>query len=335
MEANKTERIVWVDFLKGLSIIWLIVYHFYIFGWLRSPVPVFFFLSGLFFSMGDSFSSFLKRKAKALLVPFLLFFTIGVLASITGSYMLGKSFSFPQVWKLFTIIPLESEDHNPLGVGAIWFLISLFELYVVYYAMRRITTNKILLLLFTFLLFLLSVSFLDKYAMGSCLYVIYSCSFLPYFVIAHLFREEILFKSIPKWVVFVSIICYLTIFVQLPNIEIGGGILLRIRNLTSSLGLVILIVYLGKLLNNYLTHRGTNNLFCIFILFEGKNSLTILGIHMLGVTFGKVALGHLSVNGFMYYGLLLLFVFVFSNLGVIIINRFLPFLVNKHSTVKR
>ena len=222
METNKG-RVVWVDFLKGISIIWLVIYHLYAFGWLRSPVPVFFFLSGLFFSMGDSFKSFLMRKARALLLPFVFFFVLGVLASVTGSYMMGKPFSFPQVWKLLTVIPLESEEHNPLGVGAIWFLISLFELYVVYYTMRLITTNRVILMLLTLILFLFSAFFLEKYAMGSCLYLIYSLVFFPYFVIAHLFREDILFKPIPVWVVIVSIVCYLTSFVQIPNIPMGGG----------------------------------------------------------------------------------------------------------------
>ena len=74
--SNSDNRIVWVDLLKGISILWLIVYHMHVFDWMRSPVPVFFFLSGLFFSEGKSFSSFIGRKAKALLIPLLSFLSL-------------------------------------------------------------------------------------------------------------------------------------------------------------------------------------------------------------------------------------------------------------------
>ena len=70
---SKVNRIEWVDLLKGIAILWLIVYHMHVFEWMRSPVPVFFFLSGLFFSEGMSFSSFVGKKARALLVPLAFF----------------------------------------------------------------------------------------------------------------------------------------------------------------------------------------------------------------------------------------------------------------------
>lgn len=140
MESGK-KRIEWVDLLKGIAILWLVVFHFHALGWLRSPVPVFFFLSGLFFSEGKNFGSFVGKKTKALLVPMLFFFVLGVVALWLKSILQGESYSFPPLWLFATMIPSDAEVVNPLGVGAIWFLVSLFEIYIIYYLLRKVSKN--------------------------------------------------------------------------------------------------------------------------------------------------------------------------------------------------
>ena len=109
MENN---RIEWVDMLKGLSILWLIVYHFYVWDWLPSPVPAFF-LSGLFFSIGRNFKSFLTKKSMAILVPFAFFYILGLIPVLI--------LNFEGFWNyvgdginLFTLIPIEGDNVNPL-----------------------------------------------------------------------------------------------------------------------------------------------------------------------------------------------------------------------------
>ena len=123
----RESRIEWVDLLKGIAILWLVVYHMHVFDWMRSPVPVFFFLSGLFFSEGKSFMAFVGKKAKALLIPLLFFFVLGVMASAFNCLIQGETYYFPPLWLFATLIPSDAVVTNPLGVGAIWFLMSLFE----------------------------------------------------------------------------------------------------------------------------------------------------------------------------------------------------------------
>ena len=324
MEKN---RIEWVDALKGVAILWLIMYHFYIFDWLRSPVPVFFFLSGLFFSQGKSFKDFIKKKTKALLIPFLFFFVLGIVASLVGSLVGNKAFSFPPIWMFFTFIPADSEVSNPLGVGAIWFLASLFELYVLYFFMKRFFTSQALIIVITLLLWLFSAFLMERYAMGSILYLFYSICFLPFFVAGDLLKEKVLRKETPIWLV-LSTLLYSTTFI--PTDVMGGGIVLRIRDFLSSMGLVIILVYVVKFIDGFLilskvplTHK--------LIVFEGMNSLTILGVHMLAIPFGKIFLAKLNISGSMYFVLLFLFVTIVSNICVLLFNRYLPFFVNKPS----
>ena len=51
-----------------------------------------FFLSGLFFSEGKSLGSFVRKKAKFLLIPLLFFFVLGALTSVIKNFLAGDNF---------------------------------------------------------------------------------------------------------------------------------------------------------------------------------------------------------------------------------------------------
>lgn len=236
----KESRIEWVDLLKGIAILWLVVYHMHVFDWMRSPVPVFFFLSGLFFSEGKSFGSFVSKKAKALLIPLLFFFILGVVASALKSLMQGESYMFPPLWLFATIIPADADVTNPLGVGAIWFLMSLFEIYIIYYGLRLVSKNNWWLLSSAVLLLLISCVTLVFYAHGSLFYIFYTFGFCIYFIVANLLRDRVLYGNIPVWLLMVAVIAYLVRFIEVPNglvtSELGGGIFDKIKRLGFHVG---------------------------------------------------------------------------------------------------
>lgn len=221
-----SSRVEWVDLLKGLSILWLVVYHMHVFDWMRSPVPVFFFLSGLFFSKGKSFGSFVGKKAKALLVQLLFFWILGLVALAIRSGLIGVAFSFPPLWQFCTLIPADAEITNPLGVGALWFLVSLFEIYLIYYALQKVSKNRWWLLTAATLLYFVSCVTMQRYAHGSLFYLFYTFGFCIYFIVAHLLRDKVLYSKIPAWLLLVAIVAYLVRFIEVPNwltaSEMGG-----------------------------------------------------------------------------------------------------------------
>lgn len=219
------KRVDWIDALKGFAIIWLIIYHFHVFGWLKSPVGVFFFLSGLFFSEGNSFYLFLKKKINALLVPFVFFFFLGIIILFCGSLVLGEKFVFPPIWKLFTLLPISGELRNPIGVGAIWFLIALFDIYLLFYAIIRVSKNKWWVLGISFLCLLLSSFFLQKYHAGSVFFIFNALFFLPFFSVANLCKDFVLRGKFQWWLILLLVFGYITSFINLSSISgtIGGG----------------------------------------------------------------------------------------------------------------
>lgn len=332
----KENRIEWVDLLKGIAILWLIVYHFYAIGWLRSPVPVFFFLSGLFFSEGKSFGAFICKKTKALIVPFLFFFALGVGGAVLKNFLSGEAYSFPQLWRFATLIPADAEKTNPLGVGAIWFLVSLFEIYIIYFAMRRVSTKGWWLLIVAILLFLLSAVTMRFYGNGALFYLFYTSGFVIYFVTANLLREKVLFKKISVWVPFLAICAYTVRFIDLPSLldtsQIGGGVLLRIRGLVSMMGLIGILVWIVKFLSCIpsVRKRGIYK----FLLFDGINSLTILGTHLLVMVTAAIFVKRFMTVGTVYYIVLFMIIVAASNVCILLFNRYVPFLVNHKSGKK-
>lgn len=275
---SNIKRIEWVDLLKGFAILWLVVFHFYAIGWLKSPVPVFFFLSGMFYSDGSSFEVFIRKKAYALIVPFLFFFALGVMAAEVSAMITGSGhFDWCMLMRLFTLIPAESNVKNPLGVGAIWFLPSLFELYVFYWLMRRMTQNKLWLIAMSVMVLVASCLFQRHFAMGSICYLFYSMGFLVYFVAGNLLKDVVLEGHLDRWLLLAACVGIATI---IPTMDGAWGF---IRYRAFALGGTLLLVLLFK----HIPNASENVFFRRFVLFEGRNSLTILGTHLVAMGGGK------------------------------------------------
>ena len=325
----KIDRVEWVDLLKGIAILWLIVYHMHVFDWMHSPVPVFFFLSGLFFSEGKSFNQFFVRKVKALLIPLLFFFVLGEVASAIQCLLQGDTFRLPPLWLFATLIPADAEVPNTIGVGAIWFLVSLFEIYIIYYALRKVTKRVFCLLIVGFALFIISCLTMQYYAMGSLFYLLYTFGYVIFFICAHLIREKIISCEIPVWLVILSLLVYSLRFFNTPDIlnnYVAGVILSGTKWLLSESGLLIVLIWLCKKISYYVS--DSKSLTYSFLMFEGRNSLTILGVHMLIMGAGSLFLKMLIPISSFYYFTLFFFIVSISNICVLLFNRYVPFLVN-------
>lgn len=135
--------------------------------------------------------------------------------------------------KLFTVIPIDALEPNPLGVGGIWFLIGLFCLQMIYYGLLRLSSNKFFLLSVALGAYYLSFYLLDNVCgFGTFLYVPYSLRFLIFYVMGHQFygmfvqhiqklREKVIYLSgLTIAFVAVTVLKYNLII----NINILGGV---------------------------------------------------------------------------------------------------------------
>ena len=130
------QRVAFIDLAKGFCIILVVFNHIHksfdapylladSFKMFR--MPLYFFLSGLFFKNYEGFSGFLKRKTNKLLIPFSFFFLLtSFLLPNVISLLKGGSFKTETLWAF--VYP-EFFPNFP-----IWFLLCLLELNIIFYA---------------------------------------------------------------------------------------------------------------------------------------------------------------------------------------------------------
>lgn len=139
--TQKKKRIEYIDLMKGFCIMLVIMLHCHItfpieklnimFSYFR--MPLYFFLSGLFFKEYSCFTDFFTRKFCKLVIPYLFFC---IFPYIFADLLVFDHLKTRSFWLIFI------DPYN----GPLWFLRSLFVTYLFYYLFYKITgKNKYIL----------------------------------------------------------------------------------------------------------------------------------------------------------------------------------------------
>ncbi len=141
---TKVRRIEWIDLAKGFCILLVMWWHikelysnrgftdrsYFLYMATYFRMPLYFFLSGLFFKQYESYIGFLVRKTNKLLIPFLTFAVLGI--------------AFTLIWPEKLPARRTWEDFYPFL--PIWFLWCLFFMNNLFYMFRKFANgNKTLL----------------------------------------------------------------------------------------------------------------------------------------------------------------------------------------------
>lgn len=136
------QRKHWLDITKGIGIILVICGHLFTYGgeiWCRIfafHMPLFFFCSGITYKAGDTdFKSFFCKKAKGLLVPYIVVLLIGMTITVM----------IPSWRSQITTNQIKNAIWNAqpevFHVGQIWFLICLFIVYCLFYILYLVIND--------------------------------------------------------------------------------------------------------------------------------------------------------------------------------------------------
>lgn len=214
------QRIQYIDLAKGLCILLVVLFHvfqqIYVPGFIRSlgcfRMPLYFFLSGLFFKEYEGFIGFFLRKINKLFVPFAFFYLV---TSFALPNLLHYVFGYTILFKvslgisgLWAFITQEKFANNP-----IWFLWVLFLVNIYFYMLfcfsKKITTNpKILPIVIAAMCFIVGIigSAVLSRKINLLAFLDSAMSALPFFAVGYLFNKftDILVPN--KWDKYIPII---------------------------------------------------------------------------------------------------------------------------------
>lgn len=117
------ERILWIDTLKGLLLVFICLSHFgelpdYVTLLIKPTgsfwVPFFFIFSGFLFTPVSNLASYIKRKSKTLLLPY-LFFSVAFILIDHGTYTDAGSLAV-NLQRVFI------ESIGPAKASPLWFV---------------------------------------------------------------------------------------------------------------------------------------------------------------------------------------------------------------------
>ena len=115
-------------------------------------MPLFFFLSGIFFRQRP-FKTFIGKRIKTLVAPFFFFYLLGLIFflirfryfhDLVPEYY--ADLTYAQILTSFSKIFDLHYDYSPLlGNGVLWFLIALFNIQMIFYGLSHFVKNRTLI----------------------------------------------------------------------------------------------------------------------------------------------------------------------------------------------
>ena len=267
MEQPLLKRLSWIDFAKGFLILLVIFGHSTKFPLIKSYfgyfyMPMFFFLSGYTLKRRD-FCSFLKKKSKSILVPYLIF-SILLIAYKQLRLMLFNT-PFNIVEGLISVI-LPYTGRTGGTVYELWFLPCLFiaELLAI-----TILSNKknisILAVIFEMVCIVIGWAFLPYTSL--VLAFSYATAFI---LLGYIFKNRFADKPITSLLIFtIATIIHIAMFI-VNSIVLGNGIEFSsgfIRNealwLVGAVTGIIAYCYICKKISSFspLEYIGKNSLY--------------------------------------------------------------------------
>lgn len=284
-----SKRIQYLDLAKGLCITLVVLYHVFrhqhdVPQVVRTlPVflmPLFFFLSGLFFKEYESFWGFFLRKVNKILIPFAFFY-------------LFTSFALPNILNLFGFTVAATQSLGISGLWAfiteeqfannpIWFLCALFLVNIYFYAILVLTkwlTSNSTYVALTLTIVSFSIGFLGVvYFSNHCNlpgFADSAMSALPFFAMGYLLNNYTDILAPNRWDKFLPVIIVLCFAI---TFYVGGHsgymsnryhlhpILVYVCGMAGTMG----VLFTAKLLRDL-----------PFVTYWGRYSLMILCTHAL------------------------------------------------------
>lgn len=280
------KRVDYIDYLKGLSIVWVVWYHT-VHPWFVDfsfRMPLFFLASGIFFKIVD-FKTYLQKKTNQLLVPFVFFTLIYYLYLIlqhvasTGTL---SGFNYGSIFGVFEFHRgFESFTVNP----PLWFICALFCQQIMTWLLVRTLRKRWLIAVAAILISWAGLVYVwDKptlFMFGR------SLPYLVYYVFGNLFGKDLIrvIESDSRRVAYSPLIASTIVYVLSIVLKETTSVNAELLTYMETFGLIIMLVYLFKGIHRFR--------FAYPFWFYGRNSYIVLGMHEIYQTVFMIMFLHL------------------------------------------
>lgn len=356
METHSSSRIKWIDIAKGIGIFYVILSHKQL-GILDTHVnsffmPFFFFLSGCTFSIKNS--GFVKKKVKSLLIPYAsitcVLFVIYLITLLGKTILKHATLSISSVtmpilgsiYNTYSLYDPSKISSNVVNIkflvmdnGPLWFLTCLFVMEVMFYMIIK-TSEKykckniiyVSLILFALVGYILKIYsvFLLPWSIDTA----FSC--LIFFGTGFVIKNKIRHIQTKYYLIAIVFLLINICFYKLnSNVEVSirayGNFIFFYISAFAGIGFYVIISQIIskniKLLDKY-------------FIFLGKNTLVLLGFHLIAFkfisAFFKITRINLSyINQSIIYGLVYTILATIILIPVIyLINNKIPWIIGKY-----
>lgn len=322
-------RLDFIDTAKGIGMLIVIILHTFInypdnsyigsFIHLYTSsffMPLFFFLSGLFFSCKIDFVPWLKKKYKRLIVPYICFYILTYILNLLLHELnvtTKNPFHYIDIFQVFW--------KDIFSNNVIWFLLSLFWCNVIMYIVLKYSKKMVYEIIC--IIFVFFAGYYCSYNnINIPLYIDTSLSSLPIIYIGYIFKRYKLLEQITKKmsisfviITLSSVLVYLSIQgISLVSNVIRNPILFLLGGVSGSILVTFISFYIKQI---------------PIITFIGRNSLLVLCTHMYLINFYVKIFNKINIlYGYEYYIIILLVCVSYYGLTPIF-KRYLPFMIGE------
>lgn len=280
-----TERMLWLDAVKGWGILLVIISHLCVLPhWMIDGyIPLFFIAAGITYKRKSSYWLEFKSRAKRLLFPY-MFYNFIYLIILLSYYLikhnnidLGLSILGILYSKITINYPMTNESVCLLGANApMWFLTCMF----VTLQLCAFIINKHQILILPIILCLFAIQECSFFFPWSFDFALFATLFV---FIGNVFKEY--FKTPPRTNIYARLIIFcICLVLYLYLTELNGRVNASIRNYGILGSLSIPIFFIISCLYFFLVQRIVvflkRNLLVKFLAYMGKHSLRLLCIHL-------------------------------------------------------
>jgi len=224
MEGNQSRRIDFVDLTKGVCIILVVMAH--VGGAFEQldtnsmlscfRMPLYFFISGVFFKSYEGLLGFILRKINKLIIPFLFFYLSAFLMKYIVWKIAPGVFQLPVSWNELLVV---FHGHDLIKFNPpIWFLLALFNCNILFYLIHFLREKHLPVMFAVTILIGCAGFYLGKLQIELPLYIDVSMTALPFYVAGFWIRRYNFFlypshrfdKLIPVFIVLALVVMYFT-----------------------------------------------------------------------------------------------------------------------------